>query len=78
MSAVDVQDIDSSGGETIAPGPPASFNSLDSGNNTNWFIAVIQEILPVDTLPTPLLAVLALLLLLLGTRARATQPDPIG
>ena len=32
ISGVDVQDIDSSAGATIAPGSPARFNSVDSGN----------------------------------------------
>jgi hypothetical protein len=70
ISGVDVADIDSSAGEPIAPGPPARFNSVDSGNNTNWFIAAIQEIMPVDTLPAPMLAILVLLILLLGSKAR--------
>ncbi|MEP1473105.1 MAG: hypothetical protein ABJK25_19165 [Halieaceae bacterium] len=70
ISAVDVQDIDSSAGETIAPGPPQRFNSVNSGNNTNWFISAIKEIVPVTTLPAPLLAILALLMLILGNRAR--------
>ena len=70
ISGIDVADIDSSAGETIAPGPPARFNSVDSGNNTNWFIGAIQEIVPVDTLPAPMLAILALLMLLLGSKAR--------
>lgn len=70
ISGVDVADIDSSAGESIANGPPARFNSVDSGNNTNWFIAAIQEIVPVDTLPAPMLAILVLLMLLLGSKAR--------
>lgn len=70
ISGIDVADIDSSAGETIAPGPPARFNSVDSGTNTNWFISAIQEIVPVDTLPAPMLAILVLLMLLLGSKAR--------
>ena len=70
ISGVDVADIDSSSGESIANGPPTRFNSVDSGNNSNWFIAAIQEIVPVNTLPAPLLAILVLLILLLGRKAR--------
>jgi hypothetical protein len=70
-----VQDIDASAGESIANGPPARFNSVDSGNNSNWFISAIQEIVPVNTLPVPLLGLLVLLTFLVGARARmpATQ-----
>jgi hypothetical protein len=35
--AVDVQDNDASGGQKLAPGIPADFDSLNSGNNKNWF-----------------------------------------
>ncbi|MEH6610193.1 MAG: hypothetical protein V7696_12565 [Halioglobus sp.] len=70
ISGIDAQDIDSSAGETIAPGPPERFNSVDSGNNTNWFISAIKEIVPVDTLPAPMLAILVMLILLLGIKAR--------
>jgi hypothetical protein len=75
ISGVDVADIDSSAGESIGNGPPERFDSVDSGNNTNWFVSAIQEIMPVDTLPAPLIALMALLILILGTRARmpATQ-----
>jgi hypothetical protein len=70
ISGVDVQDIDSSAGEIKAPGPPERFNSVDSGNNSNWFISAIKEIVPVDTLPVPMLAILVILILLLGVKAR--------
>ncbi len=78
ISGVDVQDIDASAGDVIAPGPPARFDSVDSGNNTNWFISAIQEIVPVDTLPAPLLALLAALILLFGTRARLLTSDRLN
>jgi len=70
ISGIDVQDIDSSAGEVIGAGPPASFNSVDSGNNSNWFISAIREIVPVNTLPTPMLAILAILIMILGSKAR--------
>ena len=70
ISGINVQDIDSSAGKTIAPGPPKSFNSVDAGNNNNWFISAIREIVPVNTLPTPMLAILAILILILGSKAR--------
>jgi hypothetical protein len=66
ISGVDVQDIESSAGETIAPGPPSQFQSVDSGNNSNWFIAAIRELVPVTTLPTQLLALLGLLIFIVG------------
>jgi hypothetical protein len=67
ISWLDVQDIDASGGQAIAPGSPASFNSVDSGNNSNWFVAVMNAI-PVTTLPLPAMVLLALLLTLLVSR----------
>lgn len=35
--AVDVKDNDASGGQLLVPGIPADFDSLNSGNNKNWF-----------------------------------------
>ncbi len=50
-------------GATIAPGPPAAFNSADGGNLVNWFIGVVGGN---GTIPTPVLGVLGQLLLLGG------------
>lgn len=36
ISYVDVKDHSASG-QYLAPGPPSSFNSVDSGNNNRWF-----------------------------------------
>ncbi len=62
ISGVDVADNNADGGLTLAPGAPQSFNSIDSGGNTNWFIAIIQPAVPVNTLPLPALLLLILLL----------------
>jgi hypothetical protein len=67
ISWVDVQDINSGGGQVLAPGSPMSFLSLDSGNNLNWFIESISAI-PVDTLPFPVIGLLAVLLLLVARK----------
>lgn len=44
ISAVDVRDNNASGGLTLAPGTPGQFQSVDSGNNTNWFVGFIEEL----------------------------------
>lgn len=46
ITYVDVKDHSASG-QYLAPGPPASFNSIDSGNNTRWF----NPVSAVDTTP---------------------------
>lgn len=42
--AVDVRDNDASGGQALAPGAPGSYQSVDSGNNENWFIDLMDLI----------------------------------
>lgn len=42
--AIDVQDNDASGGRTLAPGAPEDYDSVDSGNNENWFIDLMDLI----------------------------------
>jgi hypothetical protein len=61
---VDVADNDASGGETIAPDFPESFNSVDSGGVLNWFRRVVLPRVPqqIDTLPLPALLMLILAL----------------
>ena len=44
ISAVDVRDNNASGGLTLAPGAPGLYQSVDSGNNTNWFVGVLEEL----------------------------------
>jgi hypothetical protein len=39
--AVDVRDNNALGGQALAPGSPGVFSSVDSGNNDNWFIALV-------------------------------------
>ena len=60
IDAVDVQDNDASGGQLLAPGAPAQFNSIDSGGNSNWFLRVAESI-PVPTLTLPGLLTLMLM-----------------
>jgi hypothetical protein len=62
ISAVDVSDNDASGGQVLVPREPEAADSIDAGGNSNWFISLIAEAIPVDTLPTPALLALALLL----------------
>ena len=64
ISAVDVSDNDASGGQTLVPREPEAADSIDAGGNSNWFVSAIEipRAVPVDTLPTPALLVLALLL----------------
>lgn len=88
---VDVADINASRGETIAPAAAAQFKSSSAGNTPNWFaadpntpatpvtpvtpVAPPPTSIPVDTLPTSMLAILALLLLMLGSKVGTlTQP----
>lgn len=64
VDRVDVADIDSSGGQGIAPGDPASYRSRDSGGNRNWFLGAVA--IPVPMLGPAGLVVLALLMALGG------------
>lgn len=73
IDGVRVQDMDSSAGETIAPNLPGVFDSVDAGNNSNWFVAVMQQIREIPVLPAYLLALLAALVLGLGSRAAARR-----
>jgi len=58
--AVDVRDNNALGGQWFASGSPADFESVDSGNNFNWFL---NTYLPV---PVPTLSWLALIALVLA------------
>lgn len=82
INGADVTDNDASGGQTIAPGPPGDFNSIDSGGNTNWFQRLVDPGLPgtpgakpIATLPLPGLALLAFLLVLLVRHSQQLQLD---
>jgi len=70
ITGVDVADNNAQGGEILSPGTPASSNSVDSSGNTNWFIKVILEAVPVNTLPLPALMLLAFLMIILTARFR--------
>lgn len=58
IDAVDVADIDASGGQGLAPGNPADYRSVDSGGNRNWFLAAVA-------IPVPAVGPVGLLLLAL-------------
>lgn len=62
IEAVDVADIDASGGQSLAPGDPANYRSVDSGGNRNWFLAAAA--IPVLALGPVGLFLLALLMTL--------------
>ena len=49
IAFVDVADIDSSGGQALAPGSADLSDSVDSGNNLNWFQGVMSAV-PIPTL----------------------------
>jgi hypothetical protein len=49
IAFVDVADMDSSGGQTLAPGSADLYDSVDSGNNLNWFQGFLTQI-PIPTL----------------------------
>ncbi|GAX62657.1 hypothetical protein SCALIN_C38_0020 [Candidatus Scalindua japonica] len=46
---IDVKDLDATG-ESLAPGSPGDYNSVDSGNNNNWFQAIDSD---GDGIPDP-------------------------
>ncbi len=66
IARVDVRDLDASGGQLIAPGRPGDFDSIDSGNNSNWFFDLVA--IPVPTLGFGGLLLMAGLLLFLARR----------
>ena len=64
VEGVDVADIDSSGGQTIAPGDPAVHASRDSGGNRNWFLGAVAIPVPVPVLSPGGLFLLAVLMMI--------------
>lgn len=68
--AVDVADNDASGGQVLVPQPPAGAGSVDSGNNSNWFVRLAQGAVAIFTLPAPALLLLTLLLILVAMKYR--------
>ncbi|MGY6553013.1 MAG: hypothetical protein ACXIUM_00680 [Wenzhouxiangella sp.] len=81
VARVEVADIDSSGGQTIAPGDPTLYDSRDGGGNRNWFSALAAAPIPVPTLgPAALLALIVLILLTAGRFRVLCKPccDPEG
>lgn len=59
-------------GAYLAPGPPSQFDSVDSGNNTRWFLGLTA---PAPALSLPALALAcAALLFLAWTRQRGRMP----
>lgn len=67
--AVDVEDNNAIGGQLLAPGQPSDYDSVDSGNNLNWFLNFVEQV-PIPTLSRPALIVLALALMSLAFRRR--------
>ena len=65
IAFVDVADIDSSGGQALAPGGAGLLNSLDSGNNINWFHGVLSAV-AIPTLGLMGTMLLILLIALMG------------
>ncbi len=74
VAFVDVADMDSSGGETMAPGSPDLHNSVDSGNNLNWFQEFLSAI-PISTLGLVGTMLLILLISLMGLGRARHAPD---
>lgn len=78
ISLVDVADINSSGGQAMAPGSPELHGSVNSGNNINWFQEILSAI-PVSTLGLIGTMLLILLIALMGLdRARNTRESNEG
>jgi hypothetical protein len=78
IAFVDVADMNSSGGQTMAPGSPDLYDSIDSGNNVNWFRGISSAI-PVSTLGLIGTMLLVLLIALMGLdRARHTRESNEG
>ena len=73
---VDVADNNADGGQTLAPVAPEDVDSVDTGNNSNWFIAMLPEIIakPVTAIPLPGLLLLSGLLILLARRYQRPVP----
>ena len=69
IHAVDVGDNNALGGQWLAPGLPADFESVDSGNNFNWFLNTYQPV-PVPTLSWLALIALVLALMTVAFRQR--------
>lgn len=68
IAYVDVQDNNALAGSLLAPGLPAVSNSVDSGNNLNWFHRPFSNI-PIPTLSLPALLLLILAMLLVAFRS---------
>lgn len=73
ISYVDVQDNNALAGGLIAPGTPGFSNSIDSGNNYNWFSLAIA--IPAIAIPT--LSLLAQLLLVMTLLFAACRRLPL-
>lgn len=73
VNRIEVRDIDSTSGQTIAPGRPADFDSVNAGNNRNWFIELVA--IPVPTLGALGLGLMALLLLFVARRRLGDGPS---
>ena len=74
--AVDVKDNSAIPGQWLAPGIPASFESIDSGNNMNWFLNVFEQV-PVPTLSWPAVIILTITLIAVVFRRRNLLLKPI-
>ena len=71
IRSVDVADINSSGGQGLAPGDPSNSQSQDSGGNSNWFLGAVA--LPIPLLGWPGLLLLVLTSLAIGRRRLAVR-----
>jgi len=69
--AVDVRDNNALSGQLLAPGFPADYESIDSGDNSNWFLDLFEYV-PVPTLsPWALLVLIMVLMTTAFVRRRA-------
>lgn len=65
---VDVADNSAIAGDLLAPGSPVATNSVNSGNNLNWFNRPLSHI-PIPTLSLPALVLFMLIMLFAAFRS---------
>lgn len=68
IAYVDVADNNAFTGDLLAPGLPAATNSINSGNNLNWFSRPLSHI-PIPTLSLPALVLFMLIMLFAAFRS---------
>lgn len=74
IAFVDVADLDSSGGQPMAPGSAVLHNSVDSGNNLDWFQEFLGAI-PISSLGLIGTMLLILVISLMGLGRARHAPD---